>query len=140
MKSSDKKIKLGFFSTATYDDGILVSEVAKNNNFGFIEGDKFIPPRPFLTTLPFYKGKEWTSLAYEITKKYFKTTRHPSIAGALDYLFPILAPLMLEHLREAIIAWSDPPNSPLTIAKKGSSNPLIDTGHMKNTATYEITS
>ena len=31
-----------------------------------------------------------------------------------------------------------PPNSPVTIARKGSSTPLIDTGSMLNSITYEV--
>lgn len=32
-----------------------------------------------------------------------------------------------------------PPNAPSTIAKKGSANPLIDTGELKQSVTYDIT-
>jgi hypothetical protein len=34
----------------------------------------------------------------------------------------------------------DPPNAPSTIAKKGSSNPLIDSGAMRQSVTYKLTS
>lgn len=33
---------------------------------------------------------------------------------------------------------SEPANSPVTIAKKGSSNPLIDTGSLRQSVTYKI--
>jgi hypothetical protein len=31
-----------------------------------------------------------------------------------------------------------PPNSPYTIARKGSSKPLIDTGQLRNSITYQV--
>lgn len=34
----------------------------------------------------------------------------------------------------------DPPNAPYTIKKKGSDNPLIDTGSMRSSVTYKVTS
>ena len=34
----------------------------------------------------------------------------------------------------------DPPNAPYTIEKKGSDNPLIDTGSMRSSVTYKVTS
>lgn len=33
----------------------------------------------------------------------------------------------------------DPPNAPYTIEKKGSDNPLIDTGSMRSSVTYKVT-
>ena len=32
----------------------------------------------------------------------------------------------------------EPPNHPYTIAKKGSSNPLVNTGRLRNSITYEV--
>ena len=34
----------------------------------------------------------------------------------------------------------DPPNAPYTIAKKGSDNPLIDSGSLRASVTYKVTS
>ena len=33
---------------------------------------------------------------------------------------------------------SDPPNSPITIHNKKSSNPLIDTGRLRQSVTYKV--
>lgn len=41
-------------------------------------------------------------------------------------------------IQDEIDAWSTPPNAPSTIAKKGSSNPLIDTGAMKSAVGWEV--
>lgn len=42
-------------------------------------------------------------------------------------------------IQDEILALSAPPNSPVTIAIKGSSNPLIDTGRMRGAVTYQVT-
>lgn len=41
-------------------------------------------------------------------------------------------------IQDSITKLSDPPNAPSTIAQKGSSNPLIDTGEMRAAITWEI--
>jgi hypothetical protein len=41
-------------------------------------------------------------------------------------------------IRQKIVDIDTPPNSPKTIAAKGSSNPLIDTSQMKGSITYEV--
>jgi hypothetical protein len=41
-------------------------------------------------------------------------------------------------LQESINNFTDPPLSPVTIARKGFSKPLIDTSHMLNSITYEV--
>ena len=41
-------------------------------------------------------------------------------------------------VQESILSWTSPPNSPATIALKGSSQPLVDTGEMKNSVTYLV--
>jgi hypothetical protein len=44
--------------------------------------------------------------------------------------------LIQEHLTNL----RDPPNSPETIARKGSSNPLIDTGQLRSSITWKVVS
>lgn len=41
-------------------------------------------------------------------------------------------------IQTEITALNSPPNSPTTIALKGSSNPLIDTGEMRQAVTYKV--
>lgn len=44
----------------------------------------------------------------------------------------------MQDVRKEISSLKDPPNSPVTIARKGSSKPLIDTGEMRNAVSYEV--
>lgn len=41
-------------------------------------------------------------------------------------------------IQEEITSLSSPPNAPITIALKGSSNPLIDTGEMRGAVTWKL--
>lgn len=41
-------------------------------------------------------------------------------------------------IRDEITSLTSPPNSPVTIALKGSSKPLIDTGEMRQSVTYKV--
>jgi hypothetical protein len=43
------------------------------------------------------------------------------------------------ELRQSIVDLVDPPLSPKTVARKGFAKPLIDTGHMLNSVSSEVT-
>lgn len=128
-------IHLGFFSTATYPDGQRVPDVARLLNYGGRVGKFFIPPRPFLTTLASYKGGQWRGTMHELYKQHLPHIYQPS---TFDIIYNKFAILVSNDLKDTMILWRTPPNSPYTIAKKGSSNPLIDTKHMVNSATYKL--
>lgn len=49
-----------------------------------------------------------------------------------------LGALAQGDIQAEISSLSSPPNSPLTIALKGSDNPLIDTGSMRQAVTFEV--
>ena len=57
-----------------------------------------------------------------------------SAYSALDKLGQVAQ----QDIRNEITSLKSPPNSPVTIARKGSSNPLIDTGEMRNSVSYEV--
>ena len=41
-------------------------------------------------------------------------------------------------VQEKVLDVKQPPNAPRTIARKGSANPLIDTGHLRQSITHEV--
>lgn len=59
-----------------------------------------------------------------------------TLGVALDRLGAKVAAL----LQNRIAAGIDPPNSPATIARKGSSKPLIDTGQLRASITWRVLS
>ena len=48
--------------------------------------------------------------------------------------------LTAARIQQEITDLRQPPNSPATIAAKGSSNPLIDTGKLRQSVSYEVIS
>lgn len=91
-----------------------------------------IPPRPFIKNA-------WD----ENESKYKKMI----VEGLSDIcngkitarkLLDKLGTVCVADIRNSAIKLKNPANAPLTIANKGSSNPLVDTGEMIRKATYKI--
>jgi hypothetical protein len=129
-KMNDMKLEWGIFSDAeTYEDGMTPADVAKLNE----EGHEInTPPRPFMST---NAEKEKPVLKKMIKSLYRKMTK--KIISPEERLM-ILGEYMEESLKQEIVDWSDPPNAPSTIAKKGFNDPLINTGLMLDSVSYRI--
>lgn len=56
------------------------------------------------------------------------------LSGAMELLGQYVVGLIKQRIANGIA----PPNSPWTIARKGSSKPLIDTGQLRNSITYKV--
>ena len=91
-----------------------------------------IPERPFMRgSVSKNKGKykkQMTAAAKAITNGGL------TMELAMDQLGAVAA----GDIQAEIVALQDPPNAPSTIAKKGSSNPLIDTGAMRQSVTWKV--
>ena len=63
-----------------------------------------------------------------------------SIAGGMDESQALSrAGIMFKNaIQKEITNLKEPPNSPYTIAKKGSSNPLIDSGDMRKSVKWKL--
>ena len=119
------QLEVGFFETAKYGTGEYVAQVAYWNEYG----TTLSPPRPFFRNAIKDNFKEWLELFRETqfkTKDMFKSL---SIVGTIAK----------DDIATSITDLTSPPNAQYTIDKKGSSNPLIDTGLMRNSVSYEIT-
>lgn len=105
-----------------------------NADAGFFNefGTSRIPERSFLRST-FDKG----SKVYKDTSK--EAAAFVVRTGAsLDKALAILGLKVSSDVKEAIRSRIDPPNAPSTIAKKGSSTPLIDTGQLLNSIDFEV--
>ncbi|MGS1116018.1 hypothetical protein [Castellaniella sp. UC4442_H9] len=106
-------------------DGMTVATLGAVQHFG--DGSK-IPARPWLD-----KGAE------SGTKEYVSTIRE-GIEDGLDAK-RIMTRVGIEAegaIKQYITDLDTPPNAPATIRKKGSSNPLIDTGNMRASVTSTV--
>jgi hypothetical protein len=122
------RVLVGIPSDAVpYPDGTSVAKVAASHEFGV--GN---PERSFLRSTVKEKRKHYKVLTEKaivdsITgKKKLKTSLSKIGSEAKS------------DVQQKIIAIKTPPNSPATIEKKGSSNPLFDNGHMVGSITYEV--
>jgi hypothetical protein len=132
---SAKSVTVGFYDGARYSGShgirgtkrapVLVAQVAFWNEFG----TKHAPPRPFFRTMIENNSGDWgASLAY-LAKVYNYDGR--KMLGGMG--MGIKA-----QLQDSIKKWSDPPNSPRTVAVKGFNNPLIDEGIMLRNVGYNV--
>jgi len=120
-------VKVGFMENSTYPDGTSVPMVAALNEFGV--PSKGQPPRPFFRRMVRDKGPTWPAgVATQL-----KDT---------DYNVPLTLQRVGQgikgQLQASIRDLTDPPLAPSTIARKGFSKPLIDTGVMLNSVDYEV--
>lgn len=89
-----------------------------------------IPPRPWLDT----------GLA-SVTPEIIDTIVDSIADGELmDQILNRIGVVAVAGVQNYMDELDSPPNAPGTIAKKGSDNPLIDTGELKQSVTYAITS
>ena len=132
-------VKVGFFSTARYDDkrGTPVAAVAAWNEFG----TETIPERPFFRrAIAEMEGGISNIVKAGIDTK--KMVVDEQLAGRVGAY-------VQGEIQASIIALNDPPNSPKTIAQKrkklygkkgtgGGETPLIDTGAMLDAVAWEV--
>lgn len=129
--SGPKKVKVGF-PAGKADAGNIQKAIW--NHFGTKGGGWGgpIPERPFLANaMRDNRGKYSSSM---------QTAARAIVAGQYDTRTALsrLGILAQGDIQKEITTLSSPPNSPVTIARKGSSNPLIDTGAMRQTVTWKI--
>lgn len=92
--------------------------------------DGHIPARPWLDT-----GVE------SGTRDILDTIRSAAAKGLpLDMVLEQVGVVAAGAVQEYITDLRTPPNAPSTIAKKGSDNPLVDSGAMRQSVTYAVTS
>lgn len=118
-------VEVGFFKgTHTYPNGKDVTTVARDND----QGTKRIPERPFMIPA----GNKAANKTINITVG--------SIAGGMDEQQALSkAAIMFKNsIQREITNLKEPPNAESTILKKGSSNPLIDSGDMRQSVQWKL--
>ncbi len=113
-----------------YPDGTPVAQVAALNEFGS-ESNK-IPARPFLKTTMHNNRSKYKKILKASLKRI--VTGKETKKKELDKLGLIIE----KDVKETITSIRSPKNSAKTIARKKSSNPLIDTGHLRASVSHEI--
>ena len=127
-KSGMSGVRVGFFSTARYDDGTPVATVAARNEFGDREAN--IPERPFF--------RQAIAKMEDGVPAIIRGRIDPQRMVVDDRLANQVGAYAAGQVQERITDLREPPNSPHTTEAKGSDNPLIDTGFMRQSATWEV--
>lgn len=123
-------LDVGFFVTATYDDedNTPVAQVAATHEYGsVVQG---VPERPFFRNaiaelediIPRVLATAMTANGFNIRRRDAERVGEVSVG----------------KVQESIVNLRTPPNSPATIERKGSSNPLIDEGVMLGSVGYQV--
>jgi hypothetical protein len=122
-------VEVGFLAGATYPDGTSVPMVAAINEYG--APSRGIPPRPFFRSMIAEKSKEWP----DAVQKLLKAHGYAADATLMD-----MGELIKGELQQSIVDLISPPLAASTIAAKGSSKPLVDTGVMLRSVDYAVKS
>ena len=128
LKSAQVKVGLPKGKGGSYEDGSSVIEVGSWHEFGT---DK-IPERSFIRVPVQQNMQKYKSLAQKEVKKIYEGKQ--TVDGALG----ILGLFMSDRMKASFTDndWAE--NSPFTVALKGSSTPLIDTGQLRQSITWQV--
>lgn len=121
--NSDKTVLVGIHEDAgmTEDGDLTMAQLGAVLHFG----TQTIPPRPWLDT-GVNSG----------IQDYLDVIQNHS--DDLDNALEIIGQIAVGRVQQYITDLKEPANATSTIEKKGSSNPLIDTGAMRQSVTYKI--
>ena len=152
-------VDVGFMSGATYPDGTPVAQVAFWNEFG--HGGRFpAPPRPFFRNMVNEKSSEWPKRLGDAIK-YYEGDGRKALAGMGEAISDDLAESIINTNEPALskttlMLRSIYGNNPQEIRARdvlaaqelvedgfqgaggSQAKPLVWTGHMLNSITYEV--
>ena len=88
-----------------------------------------IPPRPYFRNMIKQNGPGWPkAIALLLKNNEYNAAKVLGLVGQL----------IKGQLQQSILSNTPPPNAPSTIARKGHSRTLVDSGHMVQSVDYEI--
>lgn len=125
--SNASTVRIGFFASATYPDGTPVAMIAMIQDMG--APSVGIPPRPFFRNMIAEKSPGWP----KAIRDTLKSTDYDA-AKTLELVGQGVA----GQLRQSIVDTNSPALLPATARRKGSSKPLVDTGHMLQSIDHEV--
>ncbi|MCP1246182.1 hypothetical protein NKW54_09535 [Acetobacter cerevisiae] len=152
--AGNPNVRAGFFKTATEVDGTPVAAIAAVQEFGAVvrgrEGHSIvIPPRPFLRQTVATRRTAWVRLLAQELKTSLRTpgragdTRHAlqTLVQRLSTPTQALTTVgkaMQTDITQTIHQTHTPPNAPATIRHKGFDKPLVETGTLQNSVTFQV--
>lgn len=132
LNTVNDSIKIGFFSSSSYgpeNDNLPVAQVARDQE----EGTVHIPTRPFMRA-----GFGGALRAGKLDRNFTAALKRISEGSTFSKEFTILGPVLVKEMKQQIVDWDSPPNSPKTVEIKGFNDPLRDSDTMLNSVEYRI--
>lgn len=123
-----KSVKVGIQSDAGSDESGSIVDRAVYNEFG----TRRIPARPFMRGAYDDNQADLSRTKGQVWGRIIDGTLSPQRGAAL------LGQRHEGQVKEKITSIKTPPNAPSTIAAKGSSNPLIASGQMRQSVRYKV--
>lgn len=116
-----------------YDGQVIFLKKGDSRAVNMTEPHKIIiPERSFIRSTLKEKRKEIIARQIKLLKKIAKGELTEQKALGL------LGEFVSDLIKQKIKSLKSPPNAPITIKRKGSSNPLIDEGQLANSITYKV--
>ncbi|TMV49365.1 hypothetical protein FE783_12680 [Paenibacillus mesophilus] len=144
-KARDKRPRdfpdLVFVPTRDGKSGLLIRETkgrgpgrtgARTDIYFILVRSVKIPERSFVRSTFDEQERTWANAIGRLLGQVF----HGQIS--IDTLFERLGLLIVSDIQRTIREINDPPNAPITSSRKKSSNPLIDSGRMRQSVTYRV--
>lgn len=127
-KLSELEVQVGFQSgEVTYEDGADLADIAAFNEFGTSD----TPARPFMKQSFENHERELQAACDRVNNTLKK-------GGTAEVALNQLGVFCKGLVQEEIVEGGFAPNAPSTVKKKGSSQPLIDTGTMRQSVNYVV--
>jgi hypothetical protein len=112
-------------------DGTSMALIAAANEFGTADGH--VPERSFIrSTIDENREKYLGALTKATGRAVDKGT------AAMKTELGKVGARVTADIQRKIVALKEPPNAPSTIEKKGSANPLIDKGRLRQSIDWEV--
>lgn len=122
-------VKLGVFQdSGSREDGLTNVQLAAIHEFGTSDGH--VPERSFLRSAFNANHKDWRAM--------LRTLVRDVVLGrsSLKRAFDIVGARAISDVKKLIVAHIPPKLAESTVARKGSSTPLVDTGSLLNSLTW----
>ena len=136
-------VEIGIFADASRDEAVPMLVIAAANEFGakipkrqarLDNPEKWIiiPERSYL--------RAWFDENVDALQVTLERLIGQIVEGKISgrAALEMIGGYVVTHVQAYMIDLKTPPNVPSTIARKGSSNPLIDTGQLKDAITWRV--
>ena len=142
------QVEIGIFADASRDGAVPMLVIAAANEFGakipkrqarFEDLDDenpekwvIIPERSYL--------RAWFDENVDVLQATMERLIGQVVEGKISgrTALETIGGYVVTHVQAYMVDLKTPPNAPSTIARKGSSNPLIDTGQLKDAITWRV--